>query len=432
MKPVSQVHFRVIDKGLFLPVALRLARQAGRVSYWSPDEDAFKSVRKCIGDGFEEIERAPSIFHDKESVDCFVFPDIGFADEQAELISQGFPVWGHRGGDILEVHRGEFLKTLEKTGLPVAPHVVITGITKLKEHLHDKEDLWIKISRFRGDFETFHWRSWGEDENRLNSYSIRFGPFRERIVFYVFDAIDTDIEDGFDTYCIDGQFPKFVLHGMEAKDKAYLCAWQKYSDLPEEVRCVSEAFAPILARFDYRSFFSAEVRITKAGESFFIDPTCRAGSPPFQVMTELIGNYAEVIWQGAHGILVEPEPTAKFGVQALLSPKPDPNEWESLKVDDELERWVKCGNCVKEGDHLWFPPEPEPTSCGVGWLVGIGDRFDEPIRHLKHNVNLLPEGVTCEFSTVAELISEVQKAEAAGMEFTDEPVPEPSIVLEEK
>jgi hypothetical protein len=68
----------------------------------------------------------------------------------------------------------------------------------------------------------------------------------------------------------------------------------------------------------------------------------------------------------------------------------------------------------------------------VGWLVGIGDRFDEPIRHLQHNAKLLPDGVTCECSAIAELISEVQKAEEAGMEFTDQPVPDPSIVLEEK
>jgi hypothetical protein len=167
--------------------------------------------------------------------------------------------------------------------------------------LHDKEDRWIKISRFRGDFETLHWRSWDEDSNRLDAFAVKFGPFREQINFYVFEPIDTDIEDGCDTWCIDGAYPELVIHGMEAKDKAYIGTWQKYSDLPEPLRRVGDAFSPILAGFDYRSFFSTEVRITEDGEPYFIDPTCRAGSPPSQVMTEMIANYSEIIWGGANG-----------------------------------------------------------------------------------------------------------------------------------
>lgn len=430
MKPVSEIHVRVIDKGLFLPIARRLARDAKAVTYFTPHERSFPTVRDCIGDGFDDIQRVSSPWHDAEDVDCWCFPDVGFSDLQIELLRQGKIVWGARDGDELELSRGKFLEALRKTGLPLPQYGKVSGITKLRDHLRDREDLWVKISRYRGDCETFHWRSWEEDESQLDQLAVRFGPYREHVVFYVFDPIDTEIEDGCDSYCIDGEFPSLVIHGMEAKDKAYLGAFQRFADLPEELRRVNEAFAPILRQYGYRSFFSTEVRITDQGDSYFIDPTCRAGSPPSQVMAEMIGNYGEIIWQGANGILVDPEPAAKFGVQAMVCLKGDPREWRTMRVTDELDRWLKCPDAIRVDDCLAFAPDLNNPSHEIGWLVGIGDRMGEPIRHLQHNVKLLPDGATCEFMQLASLIQEIEKAEAAGMPFTEQKVPSPEIVLE--
>lgn len=429
MKAVSEVHFRVIDHGLFLPVARRLAREAGKVSYWTPNDKAFPTVQDCIGDGFDDIERVQSPWDDKESVSCFVMPDIGFCHLQEELIAQGYPVWGARKGDILEISRGRFLQALEECGLKVAPHEKIEGITRLREFLKDKEDLFIKISRFRGDWETKHWRSWEEDETWLDEKSVRFGPFRDRIIFYCFERIDTEIEDGIDTWCVQGACPELVIHGLEHKDRAYVGAWQKYTDLPEELREVTDAFMPLLKKFGYQSFFSTEVRITKQGEFYFIDPTLRAGSPPSQIMTEMIGNYAEVIWGGANGELVEPEPAAKFGVQAVVELDGDPCQWTALSVDDELDRWLKASHCVMLDGRLHFAPDT--TGHYLQWLTGIGDKLEEAIYHLRHNVSLLPEGTDCEFHGIADLLREVQEAEAQGISLTDDKIPKATIVMEE-
>jgi hypothetical protein len=96
-----------------------------------------------------------------------------------------------------------------------------------------------------------------------------------------------------------------------------------------------------------------------------------------------------------------------------------------LKLYDELDRWVKCPNAVFVDGSLWFPPDPEAEGKDIGWLVGIGDKIGEAIRHLEHNAKLLPDGATCEFTALAGLIKEIEKAEASGMEFTDQPVPAP-------
>lgn len=428
MKKIEDLHLRVVDKGLFLPLARRLARDVKKVTYWSPCERAFPTLLDAIGDGFSDIERVPCYLEGVNEVDVYCFPDTGFENIQADLEEMGIPVWGSKGGDELELKRGLFLDTLKNLGLPVPDYSRIKGITNLKLHLRDLEDKWIKVSGNRGDWETFHWRSWSEDENELDAKASRLGPFRELLTFYVLDPIDADVEDGCDAYCIDGQFPSLVIHGLEAKDKAYVGTFQEFAELPDELRHINEAFGPLLGEYGYRNFFSTEVRITKDGEAHFIDPTCRAGSPPSQVQGEMIGNLAEVIWRGAQGHLVDPEPAAKFGVQALCKFHRDKDSWAYVKVDDELDRWVKSTHCMFHEGMLCLPPGDYITGC-EDWLVGIGDTFEEAIKHLKHNIELLPSGAECDCTQLCELLEEVNKAEEQGMEFSNQPIPDPETAL---
>lgn len=433
MKSVSEVTAIVVDHGIFLPIARRLGREFKKVYYFTQHERAFPTVRDCIGDGFEDVERVDSVWDVKEQCDLFVFPDIGFSSLQRELLAQGKIVWGARDADSIEISRGKFLRSLMETSLPVAPYHKIIGMSSLRDHLQDKTDKWIKISKYRGDWETMHFRDMAQDEMELDARAVILGPWKELIPFYVFDEIETTIEDGCDTYCIDGAFPSLVIHGMEAKDKAYLGTFQKLADLPEEVRCVTDAFGPILAGYGYRSLFSAEVRITEKGESYFIDPTLRAGSPPSQVMCEMIGNLGEIFWHGAQGELIDPVPEAKFGVQALVSIKGDRMAWGAMEVSEELDRWLKCGFCSRIGSRIVFPPDKDSPSGDVGWLVGIGDTMEQAINHLRKNTDALPCGCSCQFTSLTELLQEVHEAEDKGMEFTDQEVPDPeSVVSEEK
>lgn len=430
MKEVGEVHFRVADKGLFLPIARRLARDARKVTYWTPGmERAFPSVRDCLGDGYDDIELVPSLFSNLNDVDCFVFPDVGFSEEQLHLELMGFPVWGARRGDTLELNRGKFLDTIKQLGLTMPKYEKITGLTALHRHLENVTDRWIKVSKFRGDWETFHWRSAEEDFNTLDYYAVRFGPFRELVHFYVFEPIDADIEDGCDSWCVGGQFPELVIHGMENKDKAFIGAFQRYGELPEELRHVNDAFALVLEEYGYRSFFSTEVRITKNNECFFIDPTCRAGSPPSQCMTEMIANYSEIIWHGAQGVLINPESAARFGVQAICKLPRETDSWNYVKPSSDIDRWLKTSFSLGHQGLLALPPMDNVTGC-EDWLVGIGDTVSEAIRHLKHNAEHLPDGASCDCTSLIDLLREIETAEEKGMEFTEQKVPGPEVVIE--
>jgi len=425
MKESKDIIACVCDHGQFVAVARKLGEQVKKCYYWSPHEKSLRLIQEgIIGDGFDEIERVDDIWGIKYQCDLFVFPDIGFSGLQKELIGQGFPVWGARDSDTLESNRGKFLKTLKELEMEVPTFKTIKGMTNLRLHLKDEDDKYIKISHWRGNFETFHWVDWKNSEVELDNLAVEFGPAKEHVMFYVFDPIDTEIEDGIDAYCIDGKYPEIVMHGMECKDKSYIGCMTDWDDLPEQVRTVNEEFAPALV--DYRGFFCTEVRITDEGKNYFIDPTCRAPSPPHQLMTELFENFADIIWQGANGNCIDPVPAAKFGVQALLSGGGD--GWSAFTIDKSIESQVKTGFCCQIDDRLVFPPHQLGSMCG--YLTGIGDTMEDAIGSLQDAAKKLPDGMKCEDKSIAELLKEVKSAEEKGMEFSDDKIPEPSIVID--
>ena len=428
MKDVKDIVCAVIDHGRFVHVARTLGQQYGKVYYTSPSERDCPLIREAVvGDGFPEIERVTSVWDVAEEADIAVFCDIGFEAEQRELRSRGIPVWGPGGAGSLESNKGLFLRTLAETTLPVAKHVVIKGMTNLTVHLMETENVYLKISNYRGDFETMHWTNWGDMEAELDALAVRFGPFKELVTFYVFDAIDTEIEDGIDSYRAGGKWPSMVLHGVEKKDKAYVGAMQKYEDLPEEVRKVNDAFGPVLDKFSDGSpmKFSTEVRITKEGESFFTDPTCRFGSPPSQGECLLIKNLGEIIARGAiEGVCVEPETEDQFVVQANVTLDGDRSDWTAFKLEEDVDEALKGGFCCRVNGRLALPPITEYHSKEVGYLCATGPTLKAAIEKLRDLKSRLPDGVGCEFVSLADLLREIEAAEGDGMEFGDRQDPQ--------
>lgn len=432
MKSVSEIIIRVIDSegGLFLPVASRMARDAKLVEYWTPAWEAMPTVRRnSLGDGFENLRRVDYPFSTKNKPDLFVFPDLDFAPMQKDALERGFAVWGNRDAEELENRRGLFLDTLEKVGLPVPKHERIRGLEPLMDRLKKIEDKYIKVSKYRGDFETMHWRSWELDKTELFRRAMRLGPFGSHMMFYVFDPIDAILEDGVDTFCIDGRWPETCIHGVEKKNCGFIATVAKMSELSEELRRVNEAFGPVLAQYGARGNFSTEVRITE-DEAYFIDPTIRAGIPPSQIQTEMFSNYTEFHWSGANGELVEPEPAYQFGGQVLLRAKQHKDDWTVVEFPEELKQWVKCGAACEVDGRLCIGPNAEDDSVEIGWLCAAGDTLKEFIEHLRENLELLPDGVEADAHTVADLLGEISEAEDKGLEFTEQEVPSPGAVLE--
>lgn len=419
----------VIDRGLFPHIALCLAEQFGQVFYAGPAERVMPLLADAIvGDGFEKIVRVPDLWSVKDASNIFVFTDIGHAGEMAELKRQGEAVWGHHGADELEVNKGDFLITLRELGMAVPPNTRVRGITDLKDFLWDKEDYYVKLSRYRGDWETFHWRNRELDRAALDCAAYRLGPMKEMLLFYVFDKIDAEVEDGIDTWRVGGQWPKRILHAMERKDKSLLGAIQDFADVSEEVRGVNDKFGPVLDRYGYQGPFSTEVRIAQ-DDIFFIDPTCRFGSPPSQLQTALIKNLPEVIYHGAHGEMVEPETDDEIGAQVLITSDREKEEWLTFQMPDELRPFVKAAfSCEVNGT---FQIAPNPIENWAGWLVATGATIEETIATLKERKAMLPDGFDCDLTSLCDLLRELESAKDEGITITDQPVPKPATVLED-
>jgi len=425
---ISRKSALVVDTGgLFLPIAQRLARDFGKVYYASEWRDSFPTLnRGIIGDGYNEIEHIDDPLDVTAQIELAVFPDASHSALQFHFEAMGTPVWGARRNDLLELSRTFFLAELRVLHLPVPQHTICDGLTELRSVLKDKKDCYVKVSKWRGTFETQHWRSWTVDEPLLDVWAMRFGPAKEQIQFIVCDAI-SDAEIGADTYCIDGQWPSMALCGFEAKDNAYLGAVTKRQDIPEELTGTMDAFSEFLAANHYRQFWSMEMRGDK-----FIDATTRAGLPSSASQIELWDNFSEIVWAGAHGELIEPEPVAKFSAECVLELKREKDAWGTIEVGDDMRQWMKLSGCCQIDGRVCFPAESGGI-CGdvIGWLVALGNTPRQAIETLKGYAQDLPDGVTAKVESLADVLREIEAAEQEGIEFTDKQLPEPAIVVED-
>ena len=226
-----------------------------------------------------------------------MFPDIGQVGAQLELESQGKLVWGSRHGCAYEIQRKMFHKTLGEIGLEVPPNHVCHGLDELWQFLEDKENVYIKISRYRGTWETKKFRNMKLDEGLLYLLGIRFFPAHNAVNFIVCFEIPTELEIGGDTYNIDGRWPSLMLHGLEKKDRAYFASVQSRDEMPPQLQEIFSAIGPRLKECRYRNQISFEDRVTE-DKHYWIDATQRGGLPSSASQYTAWSNLPEILLAG--------------------------------------------------------------------------------------------------------------------------------------
>lgn len=437
MKDISEVTALVCDYGKFTFLAECLSTKCKKVYYHTPMEREFQDLNDCAkGDGIEGIERVDDFLDILPEIDLAVFPDIGFNGTQKHLRSLGIPVWGHMGIGDLELYRTRFLKFLKEAGLEAPPTQVIRGLTALDAHLREVKDRWIKVNRYRAAIETYHHIDYNHTIRKLEEWSVRFGGLKDSVVFVVQDPINSDeenpvIEIGYDGWTVDGKYPESSFQGYELKNELYLGSKLDYVDLPDQVIEVNEAMSPVLKEYGTRNFLATEIRVK--GEHFnFIDPTFRMAGLTEDQLPNTCSNLPEVIWNGANGELIKPEFVADFvAVATMHCTDHVRNQWFTLDIPEQAREWVKLYHfCKADGLYHFIPSVPfECDEAGV--VIGIGDSIEEAIDHLKENFELLDgEPLKIDITGFAELLTQIHSAEEEGVEFTDQEVPPPEIVVD--
>ncbi len=379
----------VWDNGIFTELAVTLAKDFGRVLYYVPWTSGMpKSNALMIGEGLKGVERVASPWSHYDEIDIWIFPDVYEGDLQDWLASQGKRVWGCRGGAELEIDRPTSKEASKKLGIDIGPYKVITGLEALRKHLKANDDQWVKISGTRGDMETFGAKTYAKVEPRLDELEHNLGALKKVMKFTVEQGINDAVETGYDGYVIDGKFPRGAMTGVEVKDEAYLMKTTSWRDLPEQVKSVNEKLAPALKKYGYRGFISTEVRCTKDGKAYLIDPCCRAGSPPNELYQVMMENIAEAIWYGSEGILIEPEFKARWGAEVLLISEWADQNWMQVSFPKEIRENVKLRNvCMIEGEYYVIPQWT--GSAEIGAVVALGDSPDEAIAECKRLCELV-------------------------------------------
>jgi hypothetical protein len=369
----------VWDNGLFVSLAVTLSAHFGKVLYYCPWITGFPTSQlQMIGVGVKGIERVDSPWTRLDEVDIFVFPDVYEGDVQKYLASLGKRVWGCRGGCEMEIDRARSKEISKGLGIEVGPYKTMVGIDKLRKHLKTHEDQYVKISRTRGDMETFHAPNYEAIEGKLDEIDFKLGPKADLMEFIVEDNTGPAIEVGYDGYSIDGQFPNYCLVGVEAKDTAYVAKQMKYTKIPRSVSGVNEKLSPKLREYKYRGFLSTEIRSTEDGHDYLIDPCCRSGSPPGELYQLIVENLGEVIWQGSQGILVEPEFAGKWGAELIILSDALAEGWIKVSYPKEYEDNVKLRYFTEyEGSKYVIPQANKMPFLGA--VVAYGDTAKEAI-----------------------------------------------------
>jgi hypothetical protein len=79
---------------------------------------------------------------------------------------------------------------------------------------------------------------------------------------------------------------------------------------------------------------------------------------------------------------------------------------------------------------IWYPADEKPIE-ELGWLVATGDTPTECAKEMNRLADLLPDGADAAVEELADIIREIEEAEDKGIKFTDQPMPEPEVVLED-
>ena len=430
---LSEKTICIVDSGYFISLARKLSESFKKVYYCTPTDREFLSINDfAMGVGFPEIEKIegyefmrPEIL---KTIDAFIFSDIGYSPIQSYLKSIGKPVWGAFDATELEVYRTKFLEAIAKLGMPVAPYKVIKGWTKLNEYLKTVKNKWIKIDQFRKEVETWYHIDYAHSVDELTRESLVLGGMKDNVTYIVQDKIESSRETGGDLWTIEGQYPSKYFFGFEDKNENYLASLKDADKMPKSVIEVNEKLAPLFKKYGYKGEFATEIRETET-KYYFIDPTFRFPGMSGEHQLETCSNLAYVIYYGAQGKFIEPVWDYNFAVvsSAHYCGANSADGWSTVKVPEEIERWVKFSHCCKIDGYYKFTLE-EAKDLGV--VIGAGKTLIDAFKMLRKNIDALKEEpIEFRLNGFLKLLSSARELEKNGTKFSNDKLPEDSEIL---
>lgn len=428
-KPYSKQRWRFFDLGLFIHLAQRVAQDVGTVEYFSPWVSAFSKPHQTkLGEGVPGIKRIQYFFEDLDSVDCFVFPDVGFGDLQDDLRRRGKRVFGMGFlAEKLEADRFYFREQLKKVGLPVAPHKKVKGISALYDHLEKNPDRWVKLNNdSRGIKETFYVKTLAHSLSTITKMSASLDCFREEQLFLVENPSHPDdgVEMGGEDY-FNGGYLSPTQYGCEVKGCGYGGIIVPYDHLPKPVRWVNEQSKTLIKHG--RGVRSTEIRFGKKQTEgrlvgYFSDACIRYGCPPSGTMTRVWRNITEMIYRIAGGEQVVPRSIAKrpddpfYVAEIILSASAAGTEAVPIEIKDkDLDRVLIRQFYKNSVDGLYYRI-PQNDGTLVAEAIGFGSSLEEAQQEATESTELVKfDGKEYEKDIWEQMDEKLEKADKLGV-----------------
>jgi len=384
VKDIKDLTILVADSGLFCDFAAKLSESVKRCIYYVPPDMGLPKINLSrIGYNLGNLELVTDLFEvSPKEIDMYAFLDVGFGSTAAFIESLGKPVWGSKEGEALELDRVWMKELLADEGMPVGRYEVLEGMKALREYLRKNDNVFVKCNRWRGTLESFFSKNYKEIETKLFELEHDLGAWSSVMEFIVEDELPDCIEFGTDLITCDGMYPKNFISGYEIKDSCYVGVFKAFADLPEPLTRWNTVMAPYLKEFRYRGALSNEIRIGKDLKPYMIDATCRLPSPPNELYQEFYTNIADMVWGAANGIMIEPEPIAKFGAQVIGASSFAEKNWQPVDFPAKLRKHVKMHNACKIGSRYYIIPQ----SYGLEEIVSVcgwGDTLEAAIEMVK-------------------------------------------------
>lgn len=386
----------VWDYGSQVSFAKKMAETFQRVFYYNPTiHDGFEEVRDVeIGSGISDIVKVKEWASIIKYVDIVAFTDCYEPAMQQYFLDMDIPVFGSRLSSLLETDRVYLKQAMEGLGLPMGHYETADGIDYLEVLLKDKEDVFIK-SNHRGNHETTRWKNYRLSKGEIRRMRKDMGIFGGNEKYIIEDTIDGIAEIGVDTFCISGKYPSNVLTGIEVKDLGYVGCFMGYSELPKQLKNVTDKMAPLFAELGYNGAHSNEVIIGKDKEGYLIDLTQRLPQPPGDAMANAITNYAECVAMVANGIVPIVRNEYKYVCQFILKSEIAEIDDTPIIVPDQFKKFVSVKNLWVDPEGTWYYARRGMKMNEIGSVCGYGDTLKQAIEMATEVANSIEAEDAC-------------------------------------
>lgn len=376
----------IVDRGPFLPTALRVAPAFGKAWYYLMEEETSPSHDLDeIGAGYNEIDVVDDFWKYAHQADMVMFLSVYNGGLPEECKRQGIPTYSAFRSERFEIDREFLYKALYLAGLhfptfkgrPIWEEGYIKGIDKVEKLLaSDKryeDSVIIKTSYYRSDMETkaysnsFLMRPWFEELRG----KVKTG--RENFKFILEDKKKKLFESGWDGPNLNGDVPENMMIGYEAKDRIYAARIVK--KLPEPFANIQDRLKPAFKKFGYQAWASTEIIGDEAGKFDLIDYTARGGSPPSELFIEQYTDFPRNAWDLAHGIMPVLKYDDEYGFWIAIWSDMGKEQSLAIQGPEGCEKWLKLKNAkkVKEG----FEILPKDSDGDIGAVIGTGKTLEE-------------------------------------------------------